>query len=299
MQPEIKRAVALGSFDGIHKGHQAVLSGAVDLKEKGLCPTILLFDVHPVQVLTGCAPLCLFQSDSRDNLIKGMGLESESISFSEIMNMSPAEFFRRVLVEKLNAGAVCCGENYRFGKGGAGSTEDLERLCRENGIILSVSPSVYYEGEIISSTRIRNAILSGCTGDANAMLGRAFSYHLIVDHGDERGRLLGFPTINQHFPEGFIIPKPGVYASSVNINGKEYAGVTNIGRRPSFDDDERRSETHIIGVSEDLYGRDIEVRLHSFIRESARFTSLDELSRHINEDCKKAKEIFSEVMQNV
>ena len=149
----------------------------------------------------------------------------------------------------------------------------------------AVAERTDYNGAAISSTRIRNALAEGNIEDANAMLGREFSYKFTVVSGDRRGRLIGAPTINQHFPEGFIVP----------IDGKLHAAVTNIGRRPSFTCDDLRSETCITDFSGDLYGKNVEVKLLRYIRPERVFNSLDSLGDQIAADAQTAKEIFNSI----
>ena len=287
-----KTAVALGSFDGLHTGHMSVIACALSFKECGLKPLVMLFDSHPLKALSGKAPSEILQSSLRNEILDGRGVATTVISFKEIKDLSPREFFTEILLGKLNAGAVCCGNNYRFGKNGTGNTKELKSLCEEFGVELKISPEIKFEGSPVSSTRIRQAIESGDIPLANAMLGREFRYKYTVVSGDRRGRLMGAPTINQHFAENFVIPKIGVYSSVTVIGDKEYPSVTNIGLRPSFANEDLRSETCILGFSGDLYGQDIEVRLLQYLRGEMKFDSMDALGTQIKRDAEASKEIF-------
>lgn len=290
---EIKTAVTLGSFDGLHKGHIAVIACAFQMqKEHGLLPLVLLFDRHPMLTVSGKAPDMILQSVLRDELIARTGAGKRIVSFKEVRDMTCREFFERILIEKLNAGGVCCGWNYRFGRNNEGGVEELKALCEEYGVILKVTPPVDSDGEPVSSTRIRQAVESGNIPLANEMLGREFRYRLTVVDGQHRGRLIGSPTINQRFDEGFVKPKKGVYASVTVVDGKEYPSVTNIGLRPSFENEDFRSETCILGFSGNLYGQEIEVRLLRYLRDETKFGSIDELSEQIAKDAEKSEEIF-------
>lgn len=293
-----KTAVALGSFDGLHTGHMSVITCALSFKECGLNPLVMLFDSHPLKVLSGKAPAEILQPSLRDEILDGRGVGTVVISFEEIKDLSPREFFTEILLKKLNAGAICCGNNYRFGKNGAGGIEELKALCKEFGIEIKISPEITCGGLPVSSTRIRQAVENGDIPLANALLGREFRYKYTVVSGDRRGRLMGAPTINQHFSENFVVPKIGVYASVTVVDGKEYPSVTNIGLRPSFENEDLRSETCILGFSGDLYGKDIEVRLLKYLRSEMKFSSMEALGTQIKQDAEASKEIFGKRGEN-
>lgn len=289
-----KTAVALGTFDGLHKGHMSVITCALSYKERGFIPLVMLFDSHPLISLTGNAPAEILQTELRNEIIENCGAQSVTVPFDEIKNLSCREFFEEIIVKKLNAGAVCCGGNYRFGKGGEGDCKELQALCDEFSVELTVSPEISFDGSPVSSTRIRKAIENGDIPLANAMLGREFRYKYEVVSGDKRGRLMGAPTINQHFSENFVIPKNGVYASVTAVDGKEYSSVTNIGMRPSFGNTDLRSETCILGFSGDLYGKFIEVRLLKYIRGEIKFDSMEALSEQIRKDTEASLKVRGE-----
>lgn len=285
-------AVALGSFDGLHLGHRAVLDLALSFKSEGLEPCALVFDEHPLSVIGKGAPPELMTAESRDKMLEDMGITVKKVSFSRIVDMSAEQFISEILINELHAGAVCCGYNYRFAKSAAADTDTLKKICTANGIKCAVAEKTIFNGEAVSSTRIRAALADGDIENANAMLGREFSYDFTVVSGDRRGRLIGAPTINQHFPDGFIVPKFGVYAAAVPIDGVLHAAVTNIGRRPSFTCDDLRSETCIMDFSGDLYGKNVEVKLLRYIRPERVFNSLDTLGEQIAADAETARQIF-------
>ena len=203
------------------------------------------------------------------------------------------EFFKKYLIEKYNAKALSCGENYTFGARGEGNVEKLRKLCEEYSVELHIAPTQTYNGETVSSTKIRNLLSDGDIRAANAMLGREFSYRSIVVDGDKRGRTLGFPTANQFFPDNFVKLKFGVYASKTVIDGEVYPSVTNIGIRPTVHTERYRSETYIINFQGDIYGKEIEIRLTDFLRPEEKFGSLSELSKAIEHDSKISQEIFN------
>lgn len=289
-----KTAVALGTFDGLHRGHIAVIASALAYKEQGLLPVVALFDVHPLSVIKGKAPTTLLQENLREKMIAQMGAQSEIIEFSKIRKFSCEQFVDEILVGRLNAAAVCCGEDYTFGAGAAGTSRTLKDLCQKAGIECTVCKSVEYKGLDVSSTRIRESVTNGDFETANGMLGRPFMYKLTVVSGDKIGRLIGAPTINQYFPENFTVPKVGVYASVTEVDGKEYPSVTNIGARPTVNGKELRSETCILDFSADLYGKDVEVKLLRYLRGEQKFSNLDVLSAQIYIDAEKSREVYSQ-----
>ena len=287
-------AVALGTFDGLHKGHTAVINSALAFKAQGLVPCVLLFDKHPQLVLTGKAPVEILPESLRFKELDKMGVRHFTVSFEEVRNLTATEFLEEILIKRLDAKAVCCGYDYRFGHDGAGDAVLLKTLCEERNLACKVTQAINFEGLPISSTRIRAAVENADLAAANAMLGRAFSYDFEVVGGKKLGRQLGIPTINQNFPDGFVIPKYGVYISGAVVDGIRYAAVTDIGFRPTFNESTLRSETCITDFSGDLYGRRVEVGLMKYLRAEQKFDSPQALSEQIRCDMQAAKAYFSE-----
>ncbi|MBO7318463.1 MAG: riboflavin biosynthesis protein RibF [Clostridia bacterium] len=265
-------AVALGYFDGIHIGHKMVLDRALTAaKEKDLVPVVLVFDIHPRKLVSGVVPPMLTSEEHKKVRLQEMGFTVVDFNFREGMNYEPSEFIEKILVKKLGAKAVSCGFDYHYGKGGKGNAETMRQELSERNIeFFSVEP-VLLGDEVVSSTAIRNFIQQGEIEKANAMLGEYFSYDFEVKRGDGLGKTWGFPTINQSFPEDFIVPKFGVYMSLTKVDGEEYLSVTNVGVRPTVAEDSMRSETCILDFSGDLYGRRVQVQLVKFIREEKNF----------------------------
>ncbi len=287
-------AVALGFFDGLHKAHMAVLERTLETaRNGGLTPAVLLLDEHPRTVITGGRVPLLLQKSERDERLKKMGFSLLVVSFREIMNMEPEEFFRKILCERYRCRALVCGYNYNFGKKAAGNTAVLRELCDSKGMTLDICPEIMSGGKTVSSSAVRRAIESGDIESANEMLGFPFGFTSAVFTGDQRGRLLGAPTINQYLPEELIVPKFGVYASKVYFDGREYVGVTNIGSRPTFGVSSVRSETFIVGFSGDLYGKNVRVEICSFIRPERKFPDALTLKAQIEEDVIAAKNFFA------
>ncbi len=289
-----KLSLALGTFDGLHKGHLKVLETTKKFAFDGFSPSVLLFDCHPLVAVKGFAPPMLITKEDKEANIKNMGLLPVPISFNEIKDLTPEEFVRDILVGKLNAGVVVSGDNFHFGKNGQGNSEILSALCEKYGIIYKKAENVFYEDELISSTRIRTALENGNIEEANNMLGRKFSYDFLVVEGNKIGKkYFGFPTINQHFPVDFINLKHGVYASQSTVDGIIYPSVTNFGCHPTIGGDKVLSETCILGFDGNLYNRRIKVELISFIRGEKKFDSKEELKEQIDKDSKSAVEIFN------
>lgn len=287
--------IALGTFDGLHIGHKAVLFSDKKAYDKRI---VLLFTEHPQTLLTGKNPGELLTRAKKEEILKKWGYEPEYIDFGEISKKSPEEFLDEILIKQYGATALCCGFNYRFGKNAEGDVTLLKRLCGEREMSLTVCNEIDYEDFPVSSTRIREAIKSGNIEEANKMLGYHFSYDFEVVHGDARGRILGSPTINQFFPEDFTVAEFGVYASYTVIDGKKYVSVTNIGVRPTVEGiSEKRSETNIIGFNGDLYGQRVEVSLLKKLRNEMKFNSFDELSNQIAVDRNKSLEIAKKELQ--
>lgn len=282
-------AVALGNFDGMHIGHQAVIEKTVLLGKKGLAPTVMLFDEHSLKTVTGEAPPGLMTDSERLDYIKEKGIEVKTVSFTDIKNLTPEEFVDAVLIKRFKAKAVVCGFNYRFGRGATGDATLLHSLCDERGVDCVIADEILSDSLPVSSTAIRKAVENGDITLANRMLGRCFGFTATVIDGDKRGRSWGFPTINQRLPDGLVIPLFGVYQSVVSFDGQEYKGVTNIGSRPTVGTRIVLSETHILDFDGDLYGKDVEIRLVRFIRPEQKFGSFDELVRQIKNDVSDVK----------
>ena len=292
-----KLALALGTFDGLHRGHLNVLNEAKAFASQGFVPAMLMFDAHPQAVLKGTAPPLLITKEDKEDFAKQNGVLPVHISFEDIRNLSPEEFLRDILINKFNVGAVICGENFLFGKDGGGNSKVLCELCEKHGVIYKMAQSTMYKGEMISATRIRQALANGDVKTANDMLGRKFSYDFLVVEGNKIGKkILGFPTINQHFPNGFINLKYGVYASQSTVDGKIYPSVTNFGCHPTIGGDKVLSETCILGFDGDLYYQKIKVELIEFIRAEKKFSSKEELKAQIDADTKSAIEIFNNLV---
>lgn len=281
-------AVALGNFDGLHRGHANVIRAAV--RAENLLPMVFTFTENPhpaAQLTTFCEKSLIMQGLGAEKLI--------AVDFNDVREMPAKEFVTGLLMDKCKARRLCCGEDYRFGYQAQGNIALLKALCGERGVEVEIVPSALAGGEKISSTRIRNAIESGKIKEANHMLGRTFAYSFEVIHGNHIGRGLGTPTINQALPEHFILPKFGVYATVARIDGEHYYyGVTNIGVKPTVGSDHVLSETWMPEFHGDLYGKRVRLFLLDFIRPERKFSTLEEMKKEILRNAQTAKEITAD-----
>ena len=284
-------AVALGTFDGLHKGHETVLNATLNFKE--LIPVAVTFDEPPKRHTTGAFVPMLMSAERKNIKLKEMGFEYiDILDYDGIHNLSPEEFLD-MLFSKYNVKAAVCGFNYRFGKNGEGDAAFLSSYCHSHGAEAVVCPVTCVSGQTVSSTLIRELISDGNISFANMLLGEPFSFETKVVHGDERGRTIGFPTVNQELDGNLVEPKFGVYATAAVVDGAEYPAVTNIGIRPTFVLKKPLSETNIIGYEGNLYGKKITIKLLQYLRCESRFNSLDELKNAIEADKEKALKEFA------
>ena len=283
-------AVALGLFDGVHRGHQAVIRAAADCAPE-LMPAVFTFRFDTRAVVTKKQFGTLLRPE-----LKAKKLEENGIRFmleppfSTIMKMEPESFIQGILFNFMHAKAVFCGEDFRFGKNAAGDTRLLRDACQKNGVRFEIVRPVLDDGVPVSSTRIRAALREGDVPLANRLLGSPYMTCGTVVHGRHMGHSLGFPTINQLFSPEDLIPRFGVYATIVEVDGKEYVGATDIGVKPTVGDGYApAAETFILDFDGDLYGRNIVIRYYAFLRGEKRFDSLEELTKTVLDNAKQAK----------
>ena len=288
---EHKTAIALGFFDGLHVGHRAVIDLALAQRENGLTPAVFTFSADANALGVRRREGLLLPCADKLHLLCKMGVELVLCpDFSALMQMDARDFVEGVLVGRLNAAFVCCGENFRFGRGAAAGVDELRQWCDELGVMVQSCGDVLTDGKRISSTWIRELLAAGEAEKAAKLLGRPFGYLLPVVVGKRLGRTIGSPTINQQLPEDFVPVRLGVYASAVRTpDGSWHAGVTNIGLRPTVEhSDTVNSETYIHAFSGDLYGQKVLVRLLRFLRGEKRFSSVEALRAQIAVDTAEA-----------
>ena len=290
-------AVALGYFDGVHRGHRRVLQGAAGQRENGLLPVCFTFAQSPKEVITGEKIPALMTREDKLNALETLGIEHVFLAdFRAVMSLSARDFFKTVLVDTLRAKALFCGFNYHFGKNAEGDADTLRRLCDEFGVALTVIPPETEDGEVVCSTLIKRLITEGDVSRANRLLCGRFGVRETIRHGVRLGRKLGAPTINQPLTQGLIVPKYGVYASAVTLeNGERYGGVTNIGVKPTVGGSMPLWETWMPQYrGGNLYGTRADVRLLDFIRPERKFDSLEALKDEILRNSHTAQIIYQQ-----
>lgn len=288
--------IALGTFDGLHLGHTDVINTAKNYAERsGLKLAVFTFSNHPLALIRpDLVPVRIISAEEKIKLLESFGVDYLiNIPFTEdFAALSPDEFLDRLAC--FNYRCLVVGENFTYGFLGSGKTETLERSGRKNGFDVIVRPLVKMNGNVVSSTGIRNLIQAGHIEYANRMLGRAYTITGKIVHGEQRGRKLGFPTANIELLHGeMAVPAPGVYAVTVSIEGSIYEGMGNIGNNPTFNDVEHaRLEVNLFNCSGDLYGKTMSVQFHKYIRAEKKFSGVEELCRQIEEDKKAIKTYF-------
>lgn len=288
-------AVALGTFDGVHLGHQNVICEAVNLAKKNHgSSAVFTFSNHPRCVIFPDRKLPLIN----DTLAKIRDIENLGVDYlfnveftAQMSNMMPEDFMQ-MMKECFAPKFVVTGPNYTFGAKGAGTPQLLQQEGAKYGFKVYMHHFVYCQNSMVSSTAIRKAILEGDLAKANKMLGKPFSIDEEVIHGKKRGRMLGFPTANLAIKDDRIMLPNGVYIVSAYVDGRKYGAVASIGTNPTFRDISRRVEVNIFDFSKDIYGKIIRVDFLEAIRREIKFTSVDALLSQMKKDVQKAKNYF-------
>ncbi|MCT2557957.1 bifunctional riboflavin kinase/FAD synthetase [Tsuneonella sp. YG55] len=289
--------IALGNFDGFHLGHQAVANEAIGwAREEGRPSIVATFDPHPVRLFKPDAPpFRLTTLEQRHELYLAAGATAMLVFHfdRELASTTAQDFVNVLLHERIGAAGVVTGEDFTFGKGRGGNRQVLADLGREAGIETRAVPPVMESGEPVSSSRVRTALQAGNCLAATRLLTRPFAIRGVVQHGDKRGREIGYPTANLPL-EQYLRPRFGIYAVTGRVlsTGQELKGAANIGVRPTFDPPKELLEPHFFDFSGDLYGQEIEVAFHHFLRPEAKFDSLDALMAQMKADCDRARELL-------
>ncbi len=290
--------MALGTFDGVHIAHRKLLSEACKLRKR-ICAEavgVWCFDESPAIILRSDTPAMLATPEERLSMLLDAGADFVAVAkFEDFRGMEASDFVNDFLISLFSAVGTVCGYDHRFGKNGVGSPAMLEEIFgNENTVNVA---EMKLDGETVSSSAVREHLRLGEIDTANKMLGRAFSFTAPVGEGKKLGRKLGFPTANQVFPEGLIRIKHGVYATRCFVDGESCLGISNVGVRPSISDGDDHSincETYILGLSKELYGKQMTVEFCSYLREEKKFSSLEELKQAIANDRISCENYFSQ-----
>ncbi|MES2054432.1 MAG: bifunctional riboflavin kinase/FAD synthetase [Pseudomonadota bacterium] len=296
--PELRGGiVALGNFDGFHRGHQAVVGAAVAMaKAQGRPALVATFDPHPVRYFrSDAAPFRLTTLDQRERLFGAAGADAMVVFRFDatLAALTAAQFVTERLCGNLGVGGVVTGEDFTFGKNKGGDVHVLAGFGRRDGFAVETVGAVADHGEIVSSSRIRELLVAGDPRGAAALLTRPFAIQGNVQHGDKLGRTIGYPTANVDMGN-YLRPAYGIYAVRGRLpDGRVLNGAANLGIRPTFDPPKELLEPYFFDFSGDLYGQCIEVELIEYLRPEAKFDSLDALTAQMAADCERARAILS------
>lgn len=284
--------LALGCFDGVHKGHKQVIDTARAIAQKNSLPlSVFSFDFPPRNFFVPGSVPNIITCEQKLKIFEQIGVDvSISVMPSrEIFEMTAEDFIKKIIIGNLKAKAVVCGFNYSFGKGGRGNSALLKDICAQYGVDVTVIDEYTLMGSSVSSSAIRIAVANGDMEMAREYLGRAFSISATVIDGQHLARRLGFPTVNVIPPQNVILPRNGVYVTRVKFDSQEKYGISNVGYRPTVNIDLLCVETHILDFSGDLYGKEITVEFLHFLRDETKFNSVELLAKQVEADIASAR----------
>ena len=287
-------AVTVGNFDGVHRGHQELIAAA---RRRGRPTVAVTFDPPPHRVLFPDSPVRppLTTLPDRAALLHAAGADHVVIitTSAALLSLSPEAFFEDVLVRQLGATAVVEGYNFRFGRGRAGDTAALKALCDAAGLAFEEVQPFEWNGEVVSSSRVRAAIVAGDVARAADLLNRPYRITGTVVEGAKRGRTIGFPTANlADVPT--VLPGNGVYAVRAEVDGTSYPAAANVGPNPTFGEDARKVEVHLIGFTGDVYGALLGVEFVARLRETRPFAGVGELVEQLKRDVADAARLLGQ-----
>ena len=280
-------SIAIGVFDGVHIGHQALIRQTAEgAKQTGGRALAATFDPLPIQALApGAPPSALSDVDDRVRLLHDAGADDVVVfHFTKDFAALDADEFVRRLVGAGEVRRIFVGEDFQFGRDRGGNVRTLTAAGPKHGFDVVVATPVTQGGEVVSSTRIRNALLAGDVTGAARLLGRPYSVRGTVVHGAKRGRALGFPTINLAIPPQRLLPRDGIYAMTVRVRDEQIAAAASLGVRPTFGSGDRTLEAYLLDWKGDVYGDTIEAAFVKRLRDELRFASADELTDQIAQD---------------
>lgn len=281
--------VAIGNFDGLHKGHIRLMKMLSRVAREYKLPSVVYtFDKHPINVLKGDNTLKLIaDNEQKQALLSSCDIDTLFYEdFNVVKDLEAEDFVRDILVEKLNMKIAVVGYHNHYGKESKGDVKLLRELGQKYGFQVYMIEPLYFDNLLCSSSKIRKLIEDGNIAKANELLGRPFQISNIIVQDKMLGRTLGFPTANMIPNESVLLPKDGVYATTVTIGDKEYKSMTSIGTNPTIGEESERIETHIIGFDGDLYDKSLTIKFIERIRDNVEFGSLDELQQQLEDDKK-------------
>jgi riboflavin kinase/FMN adenylyltransferase len=293
--PNCDSLVTIGVFDGVHLGHKHLISKLKELARlQSLCTVALTFHTHPQEILTpDSQPPFLTDALEKAQLLKNEGLSGVIVlTFTPELSRLSARQFVDLLRIQLHMKGLVIGPDFALGRKSEGNIPTLQKLGQELGFSVTVIPPVTMNGEIISSTVIRQAMADGDMSKVKRLMGRPFSLHGRVIHGHGRGQGLGFPTVNLDILPGQALPPDGVYATLAHANSRIFHSVTNVGMNPTFENTNRTIEAYLLDFREDLYQHEIKIDFIQKLRDEVKFANVDELVRQIYKDIKEARQLL-------
>lgn len=297
--PQVPHVVTIGNFDGLHRGHQYLLSQVVErARAKGVRSLVITFEPHPISVLRPEQVVQrLAPASMKPQLIKSMGIDDLAIiPFTKEFAALSAEEFLDFLREYAHPTDVIVGEGFRFGARRSGDTEILKHYAAEHGFEATIIQRLEFDGQIVSSSHVRACLAAGDVVGAAEALGRRYRLSGTVEHGLARGRDMGFPTANLDVDDDLLIPSDGIYAAYARVRDAEgvHPAMVYIGTSPTFKARGRTVEAHLLDFHEDLYAREVDVEFVDFVRGDQRFDSADELARQMQQDEEVTRRILAE-----
>lgn len=284
---------ALGFFDGVHVGHQALLTACRHLADKtGAKAGAVTFTAHPDTLVLGHTPALINTPADRNMLLQHHMDTVLALPFDRAMMAMPWQDFFCLLVDRYGAAGLVCGEDFRFGNRGEGNSEKLRAACAEAGMECVVVSQQRIGGTVVSSTHIRKLLEQGAMDEAVRFLGHPHVLTGQVIAGRQLGRTIGIPTANLALPEGVVCPRYGVYACKAVVDGKAYLAVTNIGTRPTVNGDHVTVEPWLLDFAGDLYGKTLSLHFYQFLRPEQKFDSLEALKKQISLDAEKTNRLL-------
>ena len=289
-------AVALGNFDGVHKGHQMLIRECVAVaKEKGLQPSVFTFTNHPVNEIAGKTVIKnIMTFEEKAEQLEKLGVENlfSPVFDDAIRTKGAYDFVKDILVDRFHTKHAVCGFNYRFGYKAEGDADRLAQLGREFGYGVSVIPEIRINGNTVSSTLIRTIIDEGKIDEYKDYTGRLYCIDGKVVQGKHLGRRIGFPTVNLSLDTTEAFPKNGVYITQTTVNKQKYQSITNVGNKPTVGEFAKNAETHIFDFDGDLYGQEVRIEFIKMLRPERKFDTLEDLQAEIHRNCLQAQEYF-------